>query len=124
MKYLFIVYHSEKELKAMSEAEHQALTDRALEYDETLRKGGHYIYSNALDYVDEATTVRVKKGKVIITDGPYVETREQVGGYLLIEAKDKQEAIELASKLPPIHLGGIEVRAVRKLTHSAEKQAK
>jgi len=123
MKYLFIVYHSEKELKAMTEAEQQALTDKALEYDETLRKGGHYLYSNALEFVDQATTVRVKKGKVVITDGPYVETREQVGGYLLIEAKDKQEAIELASKLPPIHLGGIEVRAVRELTHSQDKRA-
>lgn len=124
MQYLLIVYHSEKDLKAMSEAEHQALTDKALEYDETLRKGGHYVNSNALDFVNEAATIRMKKGKALVTDGPYVETREQVGGYILIEAKDKQQAIELASKVPPIRMGGIEVRAVRKLTHSAEKSAK
>lgn len=124
MKYLFIVYHSEKRLKAMSDAEHQALTDKALEYDETLRKGGHCLYANALEFVEEATTVRRKKGKVVVTDGPYVETREQVGGFLLIEAKDKQEAVELASKVPPIQLGGIEVRPVRELKHSAEKRAK
>jgi hypothetical protein len=124
MQYLFIVYHSEKDLQAMSEAEHQALTDKALDYDEILRKGGHYLGSNALEFVDQATTVRLKKGKVVITDGPYVETREQVGGYLLIEAKDKQEAIALASKVPPIRMGGIEVRAVRKLTHSGEKPSK
>jgi len=121
MKYLCIVYHSEKELQAMSEAEQQALTDEALEYDETLRKGGHYVYSNALEFVDQAATVRFKKGKVVVTDGPYVETREQVGGYILIEAKDKKEAIELASKVPPVRLGGIEVRAVRELTHSPGK---
>jgi len=122
MKFLCIVYHSEKDLKAMSEAEHQALTDEALEYDETLRKGGHYVYSNALEFVDRAATVRVKKGKAVVTDGPYVETREQVGGYILIEAKDKQEAIELASKIPSIRIGGIEVRAARPLTHSRDKR--
>lgn len=124
MQYLLIVYHSEKDLKAMSEAEHQALTDKAMEYDETLRKGGRYINSNALDFVNEAATVRLKKGKVIVTDGPYVETREQVGGYILVEANDKQEALELASKVPSIRMGGIEVRAVRKLTHSTEKRGK
>lgn len=68
--------------------------------------------------------MRIKKGQVVVTDGPYVETREQVGGYLLIGAKDKQEAVELASKVPPIHLGGIEVRLVRELKHSGQKRAK
>ena len=68
--------------------------------------------------------MRVKKGKVVVTDGPYAETREQVGGYILIEAKDMQEAIGLASKIPPVRLGGIEVRPVRKLVPSAEKPSK
>src|SRR5215469_5374119 len=124
MKYLLIVYHSEKKLKAMSEAEHQVLTDKALEYDQALRKRGHYLYSNALEFVNQTTTVRIKKSKVVVTDGPHVEMREQVGGYLLIEANDKQQAVELASKVPPIHLGAIEVRPVRELRHSGQKRAK
>ena len=93
MKYLCIVYHNEATLKEMSEAEHQALVDESLNYDEALRKSGHYISSNALQFVETAATVRVKKGKVMVTDGPFAETREQVGGHILIEAKDRNEAI-------------------------------
>lgn len=121
MKYLCLVYHSENELKAMSEAEHQVLIDQSLDYDETLRNSGHYVTSNALEFVDKAATLRLKKGKAVVTDGPYVETREQVGGFILIEAKDREEAIELASKIPPLRLGGIEVRPVREMTHSSRK---
>lgn len=124
MKYLCMVYHNEKTLESMSPAENQALTDEALEYDETLRQSGHYVHSNALQFVDKAKTVRVKKGKVMVTDGPFVETREQVGGYIMIEAKDMDEAIQLAAKIPPIRLGGIEVRPVQELTHSREKRTK
>jgi hypothetical protein len=124
MKFLCIVYHSEKRLNAMSEAEQQALTDEALDYDETLRKTGHYVHSNALDLVDQAKTLRLKKGKVVVTDGPYVETKEQVGGYILIEAKDQKEAIVLASKIPPMRTGGIEVRPVLELKHSRGKSRK
>ena len=118
IKYLCIVYHSEKALKAMSPAERQALDDDALNYDQYLRDTGHYLHSNALQYVKNASTVRLKKGKVVVTDGPYVETREQVGGYILIEAKDKEEAIQLASKIPPLRIGAIEVRPVLELARS------
>jgi len=108
-------------LKEMSEAEHQALVDESLNYDQALRNSGHYISSNALQFVETAATVRVKKGKVMVTDGPFAETREQVGGHILIEAKDMNEAIKLAAKIPPVRLGGVEIRPIKELTHSRDK---
>ena len=124
MQYLCIVYHSEEKLKAMSKSEHQALTNDSLDYDETLRRGGHYVHSNALEFVARAKTLRLKKGKVVVTDGPYVETREQVGGYILIEAKNQKEAIALASRIPPMRTGAIEVRPVRQLRYGRKKSGR
>jgi hypothetical protein len=76
------------------------------------------VASNGLQPVETATTIRVHKGKVSMTDGPFAETKEQLGGFYLIEARDLNEAIQLASKIPPARLGCIEVRPVRELTHS------
>jgi hypothetical protein len=123
MKYLCLVYVDEKKLEALSEQESQALTDEALEYDDALRKGGHFITANALQPVHTASTVRLLNGKASVTDGPFTETNEQVGGFILIEARDLNEAIQLASKIPPIRLGGIEVRPIHELTHSKAKRA-
>ncbi|HUN85866.1 MAG TPA: YciI family protein [Terracidiphilus sp.] len=121
MKYLFLVFYDEKNLDALSEQESQDLTDAALEYDNELRKGGHFVTANALAPVSAASTVRVRNGKVIVTDGPFAETNEQIGGFLLIEARDLNEAIQLASKVPPIRMGGIEVRPIKELRHSSAK---
>ena len=120
MKYLCLVYVDEKMLENMSQAQSQALVDQSLDHDDTLRRSGHLIAANALHPVRAATTLRARKGKILVTDGPFAETTEQVGGFVLIEAKDLEEAIQLASEIPPLRLGGIEIRAIQELTHSRE----
>jgi hypothetical protein len=118
MRYLCLVYVEEKALDGLSESEMAALVDESLGYDEVLRKSGHYITSNALQRVRTAATVRTRDGRALVTDGPFAETREQLGGFILIEARDRDEAIRVASKIPVGKLGAIEVRPVQALTHS------
>jgi len=118
MKYLCMVIVDEKKLKALSASDSQALDDESLAYDETLRKNGHFLAAQALQSVNTATTVRLRNGKVSLTDGPFAETKEQVGGFILIEAKDQTEAIRLASKIPALRLGAVEVRPVKELNAS------
>ena len=118
MKFLFMIYHDEKTLDALPEGEMQALVDAALDYDDEIRRSGHYIVSNALQRVRTARTIRVRDGKVSITDGPFAETKEQLGGFFLIEATDLDEACAIASRFPPARLGIIEVRPVQELRHS------
>jgi hypothetical protein len=115
MKYLCLVYHDEKQLDALPAREYNALVGDTLAYDEELRQGGHFVTANVLEYVQTATTVRVRSGRVSITDGPFAETREQLGGFVLIEARDLNEAIRVVSQMPPARLGSIEVRPVREL---------
>ena len=122
MRYLCMVFYDEKKLNALSESESQALDDESLAYDETLRKRGHFVAAQALESVHSATTVLVRGGKVSVTDGPFAETNEQIGGFILIEAQDLNEAIQLASKIPPIRLGGVEVRPIKPLTSSRPDQ--
>jgi len=119
MKYLCLVYIEEKKLNALSDSEMKALIAEALAYDEELRKSGHYIVSNALQRVEAATTLRTRNGKLSITDGPFAETKEQLGGFILIEARDLNEALHVASKIPPGRLGSIEVRPVWELENPA-----
>ena len=118
MKFLFMIYHDERVLEALPEQEMQALVDSALDYDEEIRRSGHYIVSNALQPARTARTLRVREGKVLVTDGPFAETREQLGGFFLVEARDLDEACEVASRFPPARLGIIEVRPVQELEHS------
>ena len=115
MKYLCLVYIEEKKLDAMSKSELDALTDESLAYDEVLRKSGHYLVSEALQPVQTAATVRVRNGKASITDGPFAETKEHLGGFFLIKARDLNDAIQVASKIPPARLGSIEVRPIWEL---------
>ncbi len=112
MKYLCLIYYDEKKLYNMPKAERDALYDEAYAYYDELVRNGHGIAGDPLQAVDTAKTVRVQKGKVSITDGPYVETKEQLGGYILLDARDLDEAVELASKIPPARLGGVEVRPI------------
>ena len=119
MKYLCMVIVDEKRLRVMSESEAQALDNQSLEYDDALRKGGHFLAAQALEDVSTATTIRVPSGKVSILDGPFAETKEQIGGFILIEAKDLDEAIQLASHIPALRFGAVEVRPIKELTHSS-----
>jgi len=106
----------------MPEKEMQALVDSAIEYAEEIRQSGHYIVSNALQRPDTARTIRVNGGKVSTTAGPFAETKDQLGGFFLIEAKDMDEACAIAAKFPPARVGVIEVRPVRELTHSRDRR--
>jgi hypothetical protein len=118
MKYLCMVIVDEKKLDAMSESDLQALDDESLKYDDSLKKGGHFLAAQALESVHAATTVRLRNGKVSVTDGPFAETHEQIGGFILIEARDLNEAIQLAAHIPGGRLGGVEVRPVKELVAS------
>ena len=122
MKFMFTIHHDPKVMDAMPEKEMQALVDSAIEYAEEIRQSGHYIVSNALQRPDTARTIRVNGGKVSTTAGPFAETKDQLGGFFLIEAKDKDEACAIAAKFPPARVGVIEVRPVRELTHSRDRR--
>jgi hypothetical protein len=122
MKFMFAIYHDEKVLDAMPEKEMQALVDSAIEYAEELRRSGHYIASDALQRPGTARTIRVNAGKVSTTAGPFAETKDQLGGFFLIEAKDMDEACAIAVRFPPARVGVVEVRAVRELTHSRDRR--
>jgi hypothetical protein len=106
MKYLCLVYLDEKRLDELPDEE-------CVAYDTAIRKSGQCVGSEALESVQTATTVRVRSGKVSITDGPFAETKEQLAGFYLIEARDLNEAIQLAAKIPPARVGSIEVRPIR-----------
>src|SRR5438046_2817945 len=110
MKYLCLVYLDEKKLDEVPDSECMACA-------EALRNSGHSIAAEALQSVSTATTVRVRNGKVSVTDGPFAETKEQLAGFYLIDARDLNEAIQLASKIPPARVGSIEVRPTRELGH-------
>jgi hypothetical protein len=120
MKYLCMVIVDEKKLNAMPESERRKLDAESLAYDEKLRKSGHFLAAQALQGIETAMTIRASSGKISVTDGPFTETNEQIGGFVLIEAHDLDEAIQLASKIPPMRLGCIEVRPIMELTPSAE----
>jgi len=121
MKYVCLVYLVEKEMEAMSESEADACTDESLAYDDALRRTGQLIMAHALAPVEMATTVLVRKGKLSATDGPFAETTEQLGGFLLIEARDLNEAIQAASRIPLARRGSIEVRPIKELKPSARR---
>lgn len=116
MKYLCLVYFEGKTLEALSKGEREDLDRESLAYDEELQRSGHFIAAEALDSVQSAITVRMRNGKISTTDGPFAETKEQLGGFILIEARDLNDAIQVASKIPLAKLGSIEVRPIWELT--------
>ncbi len=122
MKFMFTIHHDEKVLEALPEKEMQALVDSAIEYAEELRQSGHYIISNALQRPRTARTIRVGAGKVSTNAGPFAETKEQLGGFFVIEAKDMDEACAIAARFPPARVGVLEVRPVQELTHSRDRR--
>ena len=116
MKYLCLVYLDEKRL-------HELPDEDCVEFDTSIRKSGHCIASEALQSVQTATTVRVRNGKMSITDGPFAETKEQLAGFYMIEARDLNEAIQIASKIPPARVGSIEVRPIRLIREAVAEAA-
>ncbi len=112
MKYVLFCCSDEKSLTAMPRSEWDALVGDTMSYLALLRTSGHYLASEALDSVETATTVRVRNGRVSTTDGPFAETKEQLGGYYLVEARDLNDAIQVAAKIPSARMGSIEVRPV------------
>lgn len=112
MKYLCLIYDEEKILNNMSKAETDAFMGEYFTFTNEVRQSGHYEAGEALQPVATATTVRIRNGKMATTDGPFAETKEQLGGFYLIKAKDLNEAIQIASRIPSARYGSIEVRPV------------
>lgn len=115
MKYLCLVYQKEADLDAMPRADYDALVAEHLAFDDTLRESGHFIVAEALQPVTCATTVRVRGGKVSMTDGPFAETKEQLTGFFLVNARDLNDALQVASRVPSARLGCVEVRPIKPL---------
>jgi hypothetical protein len=113
MKYLCLIYYDEVRAAALPEAEYLRIAGEAVAYGEELSGKGQFLASAALQPTENATTIRMQGGKVTVTDGPFAETKEQLGGFFLVEARDLNEAIRIASKIPPAKLGCIEIRPVK-----------
>ena len=112
MKYLLLIYENEREFGALPEAEQGKVFGEYMDFSRAIRQSGHYVGGEALQPTTSATTVRVKNGKTLATDGPFAETREQLGGFYLVEARDLDEAIALAARIPGARTGSIEVRPI------------
>jgi len=113
MKYLCLIYDEEKKLEALTKAEMDGLMSEYFAFTREITASGHYLGGNDLQPVRNASTVRVRNGKVSATDGPFAETKEQLGGYYLVDARDLNEAIQIASRIPSARLGSIEVRPIQ-----------
>ena len=115
MQYLCLIYEDENEWQKLPPAETEKILREYSAYTETMKRSGNYLGGNGLQPTNTATTVRVRKDKVATTDGPFAETKEQLGGYYLLKARDLNEAIQLASKIPGARFGSVEVRPVMEM---------
>jgi hypothetical protein len=116
MKYICLGYIEPKKFENMTESQRNAMVDECLNYDDFLRKNGHFAGGEALQGSESAATLRWKEGKVSVTDGPYAETKEQLGGILILEARDLNHAIQLMSKHPGVKAGPFEIRPAADLS--------
>ena len=112
MQYLLLIYDPEKTWATMPEAERNQMFTEYMTFTNDIKASGHYRAGDALQPTHTATTVRVRDGKMSTTDGPFAETREQLGGYYLVEAKDLDEATKIAARIPSAKIGSIEVRPI------------
>jgi hypothetical protein len=117
VKYLCLVYHEEKILDALPKTQLDVLVRDSLDLCDELREDGQFIAAQALQSVKTATTVRVRNGKASITDGPFAETKEQLGGFFFIEAKDLDDALRIAARIPGGRIGNVEVRPIWELEY-------
>ena len=124
MKYMCLGYLDEKKFEAMTEAERNAFMDACFDYDDVLRAKGHFLSGEGLESARTATTVRVKNGKPFVTDGPFIETKEQLGGVLILEAKDLGEVIQLISNHPGIAAAGFEIRPIADMSPALQESEK
>jgi hypothetical protein len=115
MQYLCLIYDDEKSWQKLAPGETEKIMGEFHAYTESIKKSGHYIGGNALAPTHTATTVRVRQGKLATTDGPFAETKEQLGGYYLLQARDLNEAIQLAARIPGARFGAVEVRPVMEI---------
>lgn len=115
MQYVALVYYQESIINAMTEQAWQDLNQECIAGVERMTAQGKYLAGQALQPIDTATTVRVRHGETLLTDGPFAETKEQLAGFYLLDAVDLNEALELASRIAPARLGSIEVRPLREL---------
>lgn len=113
MQYLFLIYEEEAKFAVMSPDEREAFVPAMLAYDEDLRRSGNYVTSAALKSPAEAVTVRMWDGRLATTDGPFAETKEHLSGFILVEARDLNEAIQLAARMPLARHGSVEVRPIQ-----------
>ena len=110
MQYMFLIYLDEAKFAVMSQPERDAFGNGMLDYDEELKASGHYVTAEPLQAPSEATTVRRWNGDLTTTDGPFMETKEHLSGFVIVEARDLNEAIQLAGRMPLATVGSIEVR--------------
>src|SRR5687767_13469278 len=113
MKYLCLIYDDEKKIGALPKGEMDAFMGEYFAFTEGIRKSGHYVAGEALQPVETATTIRARNGKIATTDGPFAETKEQLGGFYLINAKDLNDALHVASRIPAAKTGTVEVRPIQ-----------
>jgi hypothetical protein len=112
MKYLCLIYDDETKVGSMPQDSADAFMQEYFSFSDAIRRSGHYLGGNALQPVSTATTVRVRNGRTSTTDGPFAETKEQLGGFYLIEARDLNDAIQVAARIPSARLGSVEVRPI------------
>ncbi len=115
MKYLALVYYQESAMNQMSQQEWDALNRECIACVGSLQQSGNFLDGAPLEQSPSATTIRVRDDKVLVTDGPFAETKEQLAGYYLLEANDLNQAIQLAQKIPPARYGSVEIRPLREL---------
>ncbi len=116
MKFICLGYADEKKWEAMSEGERNAFIDECMAYDDVLRRNGHFAGGEGLQGPRSAATLRWQNGRVSVTDGPYAETKEMLGGLLILEARDRDHAIQLMLKHPGLRAGVFEIRPVEDMT--------
>lgn len=121
MRYACLIYDDEKKLGGMSKAESDTFMSEYFQFTEEVKQSGQYVAGEALHPINSATSLRIRSGKLSTTDGPFAETREQLGGFYLIDARDLNEAIQIASRIPSAKTGTIEVRPV--VDFSKEREA-
>jgi hypothetical protein len=114
----------EEKFGAMTEADRNAFMDACFAYDDVLRTKGHFLSGEGLESARTATTVRLKNGKPLVTDGPFIETKEQLGGVVILEAKDLAEAIHLISNHPGIAAAGFEIRPIADMSDAMQASEK